>query len=253
METLVIDNEIAYQLKRNKNYYITMSGVLYSIYVKGAHGRVDKSTPRRVIYGQDKDGYYRCVLSDNGAHNRVKIHQLMVEQFIGAVPDGYVINHKDGDKHNNSCENLEVITNAENIRHAWNMGLNSKEKNPNRVKVDVYDNYENICYNLTSLAEVRKLTGFRWTYVNKIRNGEDPNFQECEFKKVVTGERTTDYYVECYFNGVLINTFSDNAAAGAYFGKPKNSVSSAYKREYSKKLNRYTLTFPNVSTIESVV
>ena len=32
---------------------------------------------------------------------------------------------------------------------------------------------------------------------------------------------------------------------------PKNSISSAYNTKYPKLVNRYTITFPNVSTIET--
>lgn len=35
-----VNGEIAYKLKSNENYYITKTGVLYSIYIKGAHGRI---------------------------------------------------------------------------------------------------------------------------------------------------------------------------------------------------------------------
>ena len=33
------------------------------------------------------------------------------------------INHKNGDKSNNRIENLEWITNLDNMRHAWKNGL----------------------------------------------------------------------------------------------------------------------------------
>lgn len=252
MKELLVNNEIAYQLKRNQNYYLTKSGILYSIYIKGAHGRIDINNPHKVKYGQDKDGYYRCVLSNNGIHDRVTIHRLVAEQFIGAIPDGYVVNHIDGNKHNNNCTNLEIVTALENINHAWATGLSSKDKNPNRIKIDVYDNYEHKLYQLSSIEEAKTTTNFKWRYINKLRNGGNPNFNECEFKKIVTGRKRTEYYIECYYNGTLFKTFKNNTEAGNYFGKSANTVSSAYKSQYGKKLNRYTLTFPNVSTIENI-
>ena len=53
----------------------------------------------------------------------VRIHQLVAEAFLGEKPEGYVINHKDGDKTNNNVENLEYVTPSQNNQHALDMGL----------------------------------------------------------------------------------------------------------------------------------
>jgi len=46
-----------------------------------------------------------------------------MEAFIGPRQDGLEANHKDGDKKNNSVENLEYVTQLENMLHAHEMGL----------------------------------------------------------------------------------------------------------------------------------
>lgn len=250
-KTITVNGETAYRYIDNKNYYITKSGHLYSIFVKGAHGRTDINNPHRVAYGQDKDGYYRVVLSDNGGRKYIKIHQVVVNQFLGGCPEGYVVNHIDGDKHNNSVENLEVTTVIENTRHAWKLGLNRKELNPNAIAIDIYDNYTGETHRFSSLADASKFSNdVSISYIRRIMNHEI-DFNLCMFKKVVTGSSSTDYYVECYYNGQLYKIFANNKEAGEEFGRPKNSVSGSYKSKYPKKINRYTITFPNVSTIES--
>lgn len=249
---VIVNNEIAYQYINNKNYYITKSGILYSVYVKGAHGKTDINQIRKVSYGQDRDGYYRVVLSDNGNKKYIKVHQIVVNQFFGGCPEGYVVNHIDGNKHNNSVDNLEIITSLENTQHAWKIGLNKKELNPNRILVNIYDHAIDKLYRFESLAEASKFTeNLSITYINRIRNNE-LSFNLCLFKKVVTGEKNTDYYVECYYNGLLYKTFANNEEAGKEFNKDKSTISSAYKSIYPKKINRYTITFPNVSTIENI-
>lgn len=45
-------------------------------------------------------------------------HRAVYETIIGVIPNGYQINHIDGNKTNNSIENLEAITPAENVRHS---------------------------------------------------------------------------------------------------------------------------------------
>jgi hypothetical protein len=52
-----------------------------------------------------------------------QVHRLVAETFIGPIPPLYVVNHKDGNKSNNSTENLEIVTQMENMRHARRTGL----------------------------------------------------------------------------------------------------------------------------------
>ena len=42
--------------------------------------------------------------------------------FLGPRPTGYQVNHKSGDKSDNSVDNLEYVTCRENIRHCWQAG-----------------------------------------------------------------------------------------------------------------------------------
>jgi hypothetical protein len=52
------------------------------------------------------------------------VHQLVATAFLGDPPSkDHVVNHKDGNKHNNNVDNLEYVTVYENSVHAQNMGL----------------------------------------------------------------------------------------------------------------------------------
>ena len=51
------------------------------------------------------------------------IHHLVALAFIGNRPDGYEVNHIDGDKTNNYASNLEYVTRLQNRRHAIVNGL----------------------------------------------------------------------------------------------------------------------------------
>lgn len=48
---------------------------------------------------------------------RRMIHTLVAEAFLGQRPEGYEINHRDYNRHNNAVENLEYITPDENLEH----------------------------------------------------------------------------------------------------------------------------------------
>ena len=60
---------------------------------------------------------YKCVHIRN-AHKQRKmhyVHRLIWETFVGPIPEGLQINHKDENKINNSLENLEVVTPKQNL------------------------------------------------------------------------------------------------------------------------------------------
>lgn len=58
-------------------------------------------------------------------HNK-PIHQLVADAFLPQIEGTECINHKDGNKHNNTVDNLERCTNAYNHKHATETGLKPK-------------------------------------------------------------------------------------------------------------------------------
>lgn len=53
----------------------------------------------------------------------VRIARVIWESVHGVIPDSLEVNHKDGNKSNNSISNLELTTSSENKRHAVRTGL----------------------------------------------------------------------------------------------------------------------------------
>jgi hypothetical protein len=45
-------------------------------------------------------------------------HRLIAETFLGGIPIGMVINHKDGNRINNTLENLEIVSQRDNALHS---------------------------------------------------------------------------------------------------------------------------------------
>lgn len=87
-----------------------------------------------------KDGYKRVGLVVDGESKKFLVHRIVAKTFLGLPKGGLVVNHKDGNKSNNSVENLEWTTILGNNKHAFDLGLNSNIgiKNP-RVKLNEGD------------------------------------------------------------------------------------------------------------------
>ena len=92
-------------------------------------GRVLKCFP-------DTKGYPQFGMCLSGGRRRTtKVHRVVALAFLGPRPPGAQINHKSGDKNDNSVSNLEYTTCRQNIRHGWRNGLYSAdhsqgERNP---------------------------------------------------------------------------------------------------------------------------
>lgn len=90
-----------------------------------------RKNSERILKQGHARGYLRVVLSRNGETSPRSVHHLVLESFVGARPEGKVVRHLDGDKENNSLQNLRYGTPAENsqdtIRHGRNHSINRKK------------------------------------------------------------------------------------------------------------------------------
>lgn len=73
-----------------------------------------------------KDGYSLITLSKNNIKERFYLHRLIAICYIPNIKNKSQINHKDGNKMNNSVHNLEWCTAKENMNHAFRIGLNQR-------------------------------------------------------------------------------------------------------------------------------
>ena len=101
---------------------------------------------------KDKDGYCRInVKKADGSYTNLPIHRLVALAFIENPDNKPQVNHIDGNKLNNSVDNLEWCTPSENIKHAWDnnlITLNFRSKCLDLPKIDqdfIISNYKPNC------------------------------------------------------------------------------------------------------------
>ena len=91
-------------------------------------GRCMNTNTNNILSGTISRGYKYISYSLNGYDKKTKLHRAVAAAFVdNPNPEvNTVINHIDGNKLNNSAENLEWTTSAENVRHAYRTGLNNE-------------------------------------------------------------------------------------------------------------------------------
>lgn len=92
-------------------------------------GRV-KSLPRKGTKGglltpsySNSKHYAHIPLTKNGELRTTSLHRVVASAFVPNPENKSQVNHINGDKTNNRADNLEWVTNKENVDHAMETGL----------------------------------------------------------------------------------------------------------------------------------
>lgn len=113
---------------------------------------------RSSLVGRYRD-YLGLILCKEGKQHNRKVHLLVASAWLGPRPEGMVVNHMDGDKLNNAADNLEYVTQKENVRHSWDNGMST----PNFGE-------KHGCSKLTEgqVKEIRSIEGMRQRDIAKL-------------------------------------------------------------------------------------
>ena len=115
----------------NRRIYIDGFETNYFINDKGI---VTNSSNEQLHYYISNSGYQRVTLFINHIRRKFSIHRLVAMTFIDDIPEGYVVNHKDGNKLNNDYKNLEIVTVKQNSEHASKNNLVQYGENHHKNK-----------------------------------------------------------------------------------------------------------------------
>lgn len=244
----MVNNDLWKRIPYAPDYLVSKTGEVFS----------EKScSKRKLTVYKNKYGYFYVVISIDGKSKQKLVHRLVGEVFLPNPLNKPQINHIDGDKSNNTLENLEWVTAKENKEHAIRTGLvdidtlrdngmknarpisqidvNTGEvvqiwnnsKDPKRVLGDKYDSSAILrCCHLDK--DTHK--GFRWRF-----SGQE--HMQYEFKDRIVG---------C--SRVLVTLdgadeiFSSASAVASHFDISRNTVYRTIN-ESRKLLGKYKVSY----------
>jgi hypothetical protein len=155
----------------------------YPNYEVSILGNIRNKKTKYILKSKEKNGYYRVTLMKNKQKCDVSIHRIVAKTFIkNEDKTKNTVNHIDGDKLNNNLNNLEWVSQKENIKHAIDNNLINTRKCPviqydlNKNQIEIFDSIKEItekygfdrsfiiraCKNQVSSAY-----GYKWEYVDK--------------------------------------------------------------------------------------
>jgi hypothetical protein len=121
--------EIIKKIDGLPDYYVSNLGIIYSTKVSP---RYNPKGEMRILRPRNHPSGYKyigCFIGKGKTKKRLwrRVHRVVAKAFLGPIPKGKEVNHKNLDKHDNRVENLEYMTRSENQLH-WRIKLNKLAK-----------------------------------------------------------------------------------------------------------------------------
>ena len=133
------------------NIFVPICG--FSDYGVNRNGEVFSFKNNMLMKQSDSvKGYKQVCFTVNGRKITKRVHRLVAETFLDNPENKREVNHKDGNKENNSLENLEWITSSDNQKHRHTIGIN---KTSNR-EIGAFDKDGKQIYKFNSITEAFK-------------------------------------------------------------------------------------------------
>lgn len=98
----------------------------YTNYIITNDGRVYNSKRNKYLsFSRNESGYMFVGLSDGKKRTSFSAHRLVAMLFLDNPNNYPEVNHKDGDKSNNTIDNLEWVSHSDNMKHNYSKNRQS--------------------------------------------------------------------------------------------------------------------------------
>ena len=125
------------KIELGKRYIITPDGQV-----------INRKRNKPVKFCKDSKGYMRSRLYCPEISNHIdcrkpfKLHRLVAMFHLETYSEDLQVNHKNGIKDDNRVENLEMVTNSQNVYHAWNSLDSTERKNKLNKRRNEYGQFK---------------------------------------------------------------------------------------------------------------
>lgn len=171
----------------------------YSNYLISDKGRVFSFLSWKFMKPEVTNGYHRIRLHKDSGNNeweRHRVHRLVAEAFLpeNTDPEKIYINHKYGDKTDNTPDNLEWVTFKENIDHAIETGLmaTGEDKKP-KLNYPMAEEIREKLKHGTLISEIARQYGITERSVIQIRYNR--SYPREKYLKFLEAEKIRQYYI----------------------------------------------------------
>ncbi len=201
-------------------------------YSVSTEGEVRKDTTNYILLQSSQQDYKFVTLLINGQQKRMRVHRMVAMTFIENPDNKPYVNHINGIRYDNNVENLEWVTQSENIQHAVRTGL---MQNGRKKAVIQYNLNGDRMATFESASEAARQTGgsqskitmcckrqretandYQWRYYDDIQD-----VQKVE-KRFITGKKVA----KCDEEGNILEIFPSFKEAA----RAVNGTSSAISR-----------------------
>lgn len=241
----------------------------YENYYIYENGEVENISTHKILKGSiSENGYKYYRLSKDNKKQMFYAHRLVALHFIPNKHNLPIVNHKDGNKLNNNVENLEWVTQSDNMFHAHECNLISKSRPTSFYEEDLkaeiwrsYLDYEN--YLISNFGRIRNIKTDRLLKPSvtsgylKVRLCKNGIIQDLLIHKLVYAVFNSEEYlndrkmvidhidgnkINNNFNNLRKISNSENAFAALYEQKTNGSI---------KPVAQYSLDGELINTFSS--
>ena len=170
-KTVIFDNEEFVETFW-LGYFVSRSGRVLSFKDprRNLKDQIDYSKGRILKQGETQRGYKQVLFTKGvGIRKPFLVHRLVVETFIGPIPEGYQVDHIDCDPRNNNLSNLQVLTRRDNLIKSFQ----TSKRNSNRKRV-IYTNPAGITQEFETIKNFhRQCRDYDWRdWLHMLRSGK---------------------------------------------------------------------------------
>ncbi len=222
-------------------YQVSNMGRVKSLKRKNKCRHIKEDFIMKLSYSDQ--GYSNVLLSLDGKTKHFFVHRLVATAFIPLIAGKNFVNHINGNKADNSVENLEWVTHKENIKHSVKTGLSkfkSKEVhlfNKQKEFVKSFSSHIECAIFLDVSPAVVANAIFRCSLVS------DEYYLSHDIDNLITKDLYRYNILHVDEDGKTINEFSSAKEAAKHLNLKNSGFIIKVCRGIYKQYNGYLFTF----------